>query len=493
MEQKISRLIERYRDAVTNGKIPYFDTNELDDLLEYLESEEEYEAFNRVVELGRHLHPDNVVMQIQEARGYLFTEDCNKALTLIDAINGEGEYEDEIDLLRMECWCRLQEYDKVSKHLDELTKENCYYLQEAFEAIATILVDMCMDDEAFELINRGLKLFPNSFSLKDEKNRLMDCVDADKAIELQNKQIDEDPYDAESWNTAAQIYADKGDFAKAIEALCFASACNDSEPDTEMEMMKGLFCYMNGSYEAAIDVYKKINITPDMEKESKEIYSVMAKCYIGIDNYEEAYKCLKNIVCNKVISDKPIDYLNFIHCCIEAEHEKDLPKVLDAANRKFPNDLNVLSLLTATYMDIGRDADSKDTSGRLLKILGSREQLSKEDMNTAFSTGKFFCMVDETEEALKYFNMIKRFQPDHPLLPFYMALVQITDGTFQNFDEQYKQSLLEDLQKRLKENGFDDEKIRKISEAMTGDNEKNRVIPPEELTKEFLRNKGNIN
>lgn len=497
MEENISHLLQRYQDAIKNKKEPYFDVDELEELLEHFESEEEFASFKKLAALGRKLHPDNVIMKIQEARGSMFYENYKKALTLLDAINGgeavDDEYEAEIDLLKMECLCRTGKYDKVSKHLKELEKENCSYLQEAFETIAPILVDMCMDDEAFEFINHGMKLFPDSFSLSDELDRLMDCVDADKAIEFKNKQIDEDPYDADNWNTAAEIYADKGDFGKAIEALDFASACDDSEPDTEMELMRGFYHYMNGNYEAAIEVYKKINITPDMEDEKEEICSVMAKCYMELENYEEAYKCLKKTVGSGIESDSPSDYLNFIHCCMETEHDEDIPKVLDVINKKFPQDIHVLSTLAATYWNFGRENDSKNVAKRLLKIVGEYKDVSQEDADNLFATGEFFYMVDDVDDALKFFNAVYKVKPDYPFIHIHLALAYLLKGDMRHFEEHYNPSSIQDFRKCMAEKGYDADSLQQMMDEAAAEARRQHVALPNELVEGFLKNKGNKN
>lgn len=497
MEENTSRLLQRYKDAIKNGKEPYFDINELEELLEHFETEEEFTYFKKLAALGRKLHPDNVIMKIQEARGCMFFEHYNKALTLLDAID-DGEVvdkadESEIDILKTECRCRMGQYDKAMKHIDELIKGKCYYLQEMFETIATTLVDICMDDEAFKFINRGMKLFPNSVFLRNELDRLMDCVDADKAIELQNKQIDKDPYDADNWNTAAQIYADKGDFGKAIEALCFASACDDEEPDTEMEMMKGFYCYMNGNYEKAIEVYKKINVTPDMKEESEEICSVMAKCYMELENYEEAYKCLKKTIGSGIESDSPRDYLNFIHCCMETEHDEDIPEVLDVVNKKFPQDTHVLSTLAAAYWNFGKEKDSKEAAERLLKIIGENKYVSQEDAENLFSIGEFFYMVDDVDEALKFFNAVYKVKPDYPFIHIHLALAYLLKGDMRHFEEHYKPNSIEEFRECMTKKGFDaDELMRTMDEAVAEARRQHAALP-DELVDEFLRNKGNKN
>lgn len=492
MDNETSHLIQRYKDALKEGREPYFDIDELDDLLVDLEADEEYTSFAEFVKLGRKLHPDDIGLQIQEGRSAIFLEDYEKALTLINAIKGADE--GELDILRAECYCRLGQFDKVLKHTKELIKEKCDYLEEFFETVAHILVELEMDDEALEFIKRGLKLFPNNYTLEEERYLLMEeFLEPDEAIKLYNKQLDEDPYNAEHWFTVGQLYADKGDFTKAIEALNFASACNDSNPDEDIEILRGHYLFLNGSYEKAIEVYKNVCTTLGRAEDDAEICSALAKCYIGLDDYEEAYKYLKKVVGGGRESDNPIDYINFIHCAMETEHEKEVPEVLDLVNKKFPQNIHILSTLASTYRNIGREKDSKDAADRLLKISDKSKHASEEEAHNLFSTGEFFYMIGDTDEALRFFNAVYKLKPDYPFIHIHLALVYLLKGDMRHFEEHYNENSIKDFRECMAERGFDADKLQQMMDEAAAETRRRHLSLPDELIDGFLQNEGSKN
>lgn len=53
----ISRLLQRYLSAREMGKEPYFDADEVDELLGSFEESDNYDYFDEVLALGLKLHP----------------------------------------------------------------------------------------------------------------------------------------------------------------------------------------------------------------------------------------------------------------------------------------------------------------------------------------------------------------------------------------------------------------------------------------------------
>lgn len=69
-------------------------------------------------------------------------------------------------MLKMECYCSLNQYPKVLEITEELITRDCDYLEEVFEYISPILNDLDMNKEARDFVDRGLALFPDNLILK---------------------------------------------------------------------------------------------------------------------------------------------------------------------------------------------------------------------------------------------------------------------------------------------------------------------------------------
>lgn len=162
----ISRLLQHYLSAKEEGKEPYFDADQIDEMLDSFEDSNDYTYFDEVLALGLKLHPGNSALQIKKGRQFAYNEDYESALTLLENI-AETDNQD-LDMLKMECYCSLNQYPKVLEITEELITRDCDYLEEVFEYISPILNDLDMNKEARDFVDRGLALFPDNLILKNE-------------------------------------------------------------------------------------------------------------------------------------------------------------------------------------------------------------------------------------------------------------------------------------------------------------------------------------
>ena len=129
----ISRLLQHYLSAKEEGKEPYFDADQIDEMLDSFEDSNDYTYFDEVLALGLKLHPGNSALQIKKGRQFAYNEDYESALALLENI-AETDNQD-LDMLKMECYCSLNQYPKVLEITEELITRDCDYLEEVFEYI----------------------------------------------------------------------------------------------------------------------------------------------------------------------------------------------------------------------------------------------------------------------------------------------------------------------------------------------------------------------
>ena len=475
----ISRLLQRYLSAREMGKEPYFDADEIDELLGSFEESDNYEYFDEDLTLGLKLQPVNTDLQIRQCKLYVYNEDYESALVLIDSI-AETDNQD-LDLLRLECYCMLDQYDKLIEYTERLIEEKCDYLETVFECTAPLLSDMEMNDEARDFIRRGIVLFPDNLVLKDELCYNMELEgDIDGAIDLCNELIDKDPYSHEYWFTLGRLYSIKSEFDKAIEAFDFALTCDDSDP--ELKILKAYCLYMNENYEKALEVYQDIDATSEM---AERIKPLMAECYIKLEDFEGAYNLLKDIIGKKATANEPAAYINFIRCCAETERDREASKTLNKAVELFPNNVRILSLLALTYVENGKDKQAIETTERLFDILDKGENYLPEDYESLFHAGQYLYMKGDIDKALKYYKKVYAVNPDLPYMHLHMAMAYLAKGDMKHFGEHFSQTSPKELVKYLEDSGID---FSDVEQQLLG-----KHIPPEDLTKEFLNNKDNNN
>lgn len=475
----VSDLLQRYLSGHKGGKDAYFDADEIEFMLDSFEESDDYTYYDEVLALGLRLHPGNTELQIRQCRLYAYNEDYESALALIETI-AETDNQD-LDMLRLECYCSLDEYDKVQDYTKQLIKSECDYLETLFEYIAPILSDLDMTKEARDYIDLGLTLYPNNLILKDELCYNLEMEgDLDEAIRISNELIDKNPYSNEYWFTLGRLYSMRGEFDKAIEAFDFALTCDDSDP--ELKILKAYCLYMNENYEKAIEVYNEV---ASDESTRIRIKPLMAECYIKLEEYEKGYQLLKDLVGKETLADEPTAYINYIRCCAETERLKEASSMLRQAAERFPDNVRILSILALAYLEKGDEKHAMETTELLFNALDNSDDKQPEDFDSLFRAGQYLYMKGETEKALKYYKKVYEANPDMPYIHLHLAMAYLATGDMKHFGEHYNQTSPEELIEYLETSGLD---FKKIKEELTG-----KHIPPEDLAKEFINNKDNSN
>ncbi|MDR1557613.1 MAG: tetratricopeptide repeat protein [Tannerellaceae bacterium] len=430
--------MQRYFTACKNGNDPYFDADEIDAILESFEEKEDYTYYEVILTLGLRLHPGNPDLQLHQCRFLMYNEEYRWALNLVESI-AEMNNQD-MDLIRLECYYILGEYLNAAEYLEKLAEAKCEYLEDLFEYMAPTLVDMEMRDEASDLIKRGLQIFPNNLLLKDELCYLYEVEgNFEEGIRICNELIDKEPYSYDYWFMLGRLYSLANDFDNAIDAFDFALTCDDSD-NNEVKVLKAYCLFMNENYEKALEVYSEIegdDISIDY------LQSLVAECYIKLEDYEQAYLLLKDMIIRQTEANDASVYISFIRCCIETDRENEASQMLVKAADIFPDNVRILSLLALNYLENGKQELALHITGKILENLSSLR-------NHTYG--------DELEE---YERLFKEGQS------------LFSEGMLKKAAEYY-QELLQAIPQLSFQN-------------------QSRYVPPEDLTKEYLNDKNNSN
>ncbi|MCC8143722.1 MAG: tetratricopeptide repeat protein [Tannerellaceae bacterium] len=486
-KSNMSDLLQRYLSARDEGKDIYFDANEIDDLLESFEESNDFTYYGEVLALGLKFHPSSTDLYLRQCKLYVYNEEYDSALALIETIALQGNQ--ELDLLRLECYCALNQYEEVVTYTDNLRENECEYLEQIFEYTAPILNDLDMTAEAHDYISRGLKLYPDNMILKDEFCYVLEIEgDIDQAIRICNELIDKNPYSNDYWFSLGRLYSMTADFDKAIEAFDFALTCDDS--DNELKILKSYCLYMNENYEKAIDVYNEIARNGNLIIDLKPL---IAECYIKLEKFEKGYELLKEIIYNPDSNQglynyryEAFTYINYVKCCIETERLKEAVATLKEAANLFPDNIRILSILALSYIENNEEEKALETTERLYQALENQDENNPEDYNTLLRAGQILYLRGEVDRALKYYRKIYEEKPNLPYLNLHLAMAYLSKGDMKKFGEHYKLTSPEELLEYFE--------ISKTNMGKAGNVlYPTKHIPPEDLSKEYLRNKDNKN
>ncbi len=393
-KKRISLLWQRYLSGQEEGKDAYFDAEEIDDLLESFEESDKFTHYDEVLALGLRLHPGNPLLLIRQSKWLIYKEEYATALTLLDSIN---EIDNEnVDILRMECYIMQGEYDKAMDYLERLIQQNCEYLESLFECVVPLLNDMEMPKEAHDFIQKGLALFPDNLILKDESCYNLEILgDIEGAIEICNELIDQNPYSYDFWFSLGRLYTLDEEYDRALEAIDFALTCDEANADSELILLKAFCHFMNESYQQAIECCNEIIA-------DKQVYArvvpLLAECYVNVEEYDAAYSLLKQVLTNEPFSQEASAYLNFIRCCAEIGHDDEALEYLKKAARFFPQNTRLQSLQALLQIT------KRDLEDEKLASFIAIQKLKKSDFTTEseFIDKLFGTQVTAKELAKEY-------------------------------------------------------------------------------------------
>jgi tetratricopeptide (TPR) repeat protein len=413
-QENITMLLQRYLAACKKGTEVYFDADEIDAILDSFEAKEDFTHYEALLALGQRLHPDNTDLKIRKCKFHLYNEEYRQALDLIESLPGVNS--EDADLIRLECYCTLKQYEKAVLYVDELLRTNCEYMEDIFEFLVPVLVDLEMTDEAKDFIERGNRLFPDNPVLKEELCYILETEGNFKqAIHLCNELIDREPYSYDYWFLLGRLYSQTNDFDSAIDAFDFALTCDDS--DEELKVLKAYCLFMNENYEKAIEVYSELiagGVT------SGRLNALMAECYIKLDNFEQAYLLLKDIINSQDTSededpefgaDETI-YVSFIRCCIETDRGAEASQMLIKAADIFPDSVRILSLLALNYLENGKETLALRITRKILQLLGTTQDENEEDeFAKLVSDDKAIFTKENLDKIIRYYKKILQLNP----------------------------------------------------------------------------------
>ncbi len=398
----ISSLLQRYLSARASEKEPYFDADEIDELLNSFEESDDYTYYEEVLNLGLRLHPGNRELQIKQCRQLIFNEHYNEALELLDSL-GETDNPDA-EMLRIECYCSLEQYfEKTVPYIEARIAEKFEYVENIFEYLATLLNDLDDLPAADHLINWGLKLYPNNQILQDEYCFTLESEGKiPEAIEICNKLIDKNPFSYDYWFMLGRLYSLSGEYEKAIDAFDFALTCDDSSG--ELKLLRAYCLYMNGNYRKALESYMEL---ASEEVMWKQIRSVVAECHLYLEEYEEAYTILHPILLEKdpeAMQDHSF-FSSYVKCCLQTGRRQEAFDMLELALKRFPDNMDMLA-------DLGYDLLMGDDY-ELTNLVMDRYNLYSNQLWTKAKQDKEW-LGDLSVEELKMFLQNKQLEKSIP-------------------------------------------------------------------------------
>lgn len=426
-DSELQKLITQYEEGKKEGKLPYQDGSQLADIAAQYSFDRRLEEAQETIDYGLRLHPENIDLQIEQIYLYLDTEQIDKAEECAQTL--PDSYSPDVKLVKIEI-CLAKHDLKGAKAIEE-NLEQINNTQVLF-SLVTLYLEAGYPEEGMTL----LKSYQGDEENEEYLNILADCMCStnhrEEANRIFNKLIDKDPYNPIYWMGISKNYFIAGENEKAIEALDFALAAD--ETFVEAIAMKG-HCFLQlGNMEKALECYQAAQDTHVMP--SGILDTFLGICYIQKGEWEKA---------NEVF-DRAIQYYTRSHdmfakdiyyykltCVISLKRFKESHKICKLLKDWDPGVAEPYMQDARTYMLEEKVKEAQEEWKKALEIAPEAETWLQ--ISEAYQEAN---MIKDTYRCLK---KAKELAPDYPGIDRQLALAAILSGDREGF---FKYNMLAD-------------------------------------------------
>lgn len=282
-EKEAKELTERFRNMIDSGTSVYFDSEELEIIIDQLMREMDVPMASEAIEYAIRLYPSDSFFRILRAKKMMLQMEFDKAEEELDSIETSFPptpelYMERVMLARMTG--RHTDTFKLLKKALDLDKDDpeVHFLL-AYEYLKNKEVDNALkhaifalrEDEAFDE-----QLFGFSFLLEENKQY-------EDGIAFYEKLTEEFPLYPGCWFGLGLSYSWNKEYEKAIDAYQYVLSIDEKTSTAHYNMAN---CYFElNKYDQALHHYQQAY---ELDQEDFNSLTCIGDCYANQEKYEEA-------------------------------------------------------------------------------------------------------------------------------------------------------------------------------------------------------------
>jgi tetratricopeptide (TPR) repeat protein len=290
MEHKTKRdlnlinLVSEFESKFEQGTIDYVEEKTIYQLIEYYESEHQFDKAMEVVDVALEQFKYRSDFHIMKAKLLFNDNRINDCLNVLKHAANMAPYEKEITLLKIKALCSKKKIAEAKKCLGELRSDFLddkleYFIAESF------LHEASKDYKAMYIsLQNAIKLDPGN---AEALERFWVAVDLSReyedSIAFHKTLIDDQPYNHLAWYNLGLSYSFNWEYDRAIESLEYSFIINPNFEQGYLECAE--ICLQEGKINKALDIYIEANNRFGPET---EIMVNIASCYLKLDKIADA-------------------------------------------------------------------------------------------------------------------------------------------------------------------------------------------------------------
>ncbi|WP_462356439.1 tetratricopeptide repeat protein [Phocaeicola coprocola] len=367
---EFKELLAKYADMLDNHTSVYFEADEITLLAEFYASMGNIKASEEVVDYGLSLHPDNLDILIFKCHNLIAKGNTNDAQCILNTITDQNDY--EVRLLQAELYLAQKRTQEADALLDQLYQDEKDI--DTMLDIAHVYMDDHQKKKAHYWLEKAYSEAPENIGVLEEMASYhFSFGNPEEAVKLYNQLLDEAPYTLDFWHNLIRCYIRMYQSEKAMEAIDFAMAIDDTNLTT-WELKSNCLLLEN-------EIDQALECLFYIEKHTTEkpyIQNIIMSIYFIVQDYQKVLE-----YSDKIIASGKLPYFEMA----SLYHKRGISHLR-------------LENQSACKEDVeqGLAYDNHSSELYLLKGESHLDEKKLEDAQTAFHYGELFA-EDEAEAA----------------------------------------------------------------------------------------------
>ena len=249
---ELRATVKRFREMKEEGKIPYLDAEEYEDIVEFYINSKDYKNAIEAIEMAMQIHPDNTILTVTRIALYIDEGKPEEARKLINKVLDDNSL--HVRLIHAELLVVEGKEKEAGMIIDSFDEEDMDEID--CLDIGFLCSDIGFNEKALYWLNKCLEFNPeNEDALLAVCESYQSMGQYEATIPLYNRLIDKDPYSADYWAGLGESHFYMGQFDKAIEACDFALVIDNNTG--EAYTFKGHAYYQLENYQKSVEAYKE--------------------------------------------------------------------------------------------------------------------------------------------------------------------------------------------------------------------------------------------
>ena len=395
-DQEVITLVKSYESSLKDGRLPYFDVEDLETIVNYYLDTGSYEKMKVSLTDALEVHPHSLVFKVKEIQLFIALKDFRQAQIKLHLL--EGLADQHVEVLIAQATVMLHKGDK-EKALALL--DNALDIADDPVEILQQIVDAHLSQGEYGYAAAALERLCDLEDDLDDTSlyQLALCLDFthdfEKGIGIFNRLIEKEPYNALLWYQKGTFWLRKNNEAKAIEAFNWATTADDTfhaayfelgriheEKDRLIDALtayrlsisedvpSGYVHFRIGMIEQELgslnEALREFNIAIEIEPDLDDVFLERANVLHALDRHMEAIEDYKRVWLDESFTVE--DVIDYVECLIETEQLNKAIMILHNAISRFEGSVQLKLVLAGYLFATDEYLEASQLLGESLKI-----------------------------------------------------------------------------------------------------------------------------